>query len=74
MPTRRRILAAMPMTAAQLRRTLTRLGLSQRQLALRLRVDVGTVNRWATGKTPIPETVRLLLDCWVRERAARTRR
>ena len=56
------------MTAKQFRATLRRLALSQRQLALRLRVDVTTVNRWARGRGPIPETVSLLLACWVREK------
>lgn len=48
-------------------RTLRRLGLSQRRLALRIGVDVGTVNRWATGRSPIPGSVLLLLECWSRE-------
>jgi len=63
-----------PTTPTQLRRALRRLGLSQRQLAHRLGVDVGTVNRWATGKTPIPESVRLLLECWHREQRYQERR
>ncbi len=55
------------MTPKELRRRLDSLGLSQRQLALRLRVDVGTVNRWATGKRAIPESIKLLLECWRRD-------
>ncbi|MDP3939608.1 MAG: helix-turn-helix domain-containing protein [Deltaproteobacteria bacterium] len=55
------------MTAIQLRHTLKRLGLSQRQFAFRLKLDVGTVNRWATGRRDVPEAVALLLDCWRRD-------
>ena len=62
MPTGSRMLAPVPTTPVQLRRALRRLRLSQRQLARRLEVDVGTVNRWATGRSPIPESVRLLLE------------
>ena len=61
------MLAPVAATPTQLRRALRRIGLSQRQLAHRLAVDVGTVNRWATGRAPIPESVRLLLECWHRE-------
>ncbi len=54
-------------TPKQLRAALRSLGLSQRQLAFRLRVTVTTTNRWATGKAPIPESVALLLECWRRD-------
>jgi transcriptional regulator with XRE-family HTH domain len=54
------------MTAAQLRATLARLKLPQRQLALRLHLSVTTVNAWARGRRPVPETVALLLACWKR--------
>ena len=55
------------MTAREFRVSLGKVKLSQRQLAFRLRVAVGTVNRWATGKNPIPESVALLLACWKRD-------
>lgn len=61
-------LSCTSMTAKQFRAALRRLRLSQRQLALRLKVDATTVNRWARGRGPIPETVSLLLACWVREK------
>ena len=49
------------MTATQFRAALRRLGLSQRRLALQLKVDPKTTNRWARGRSPIPEAVALLL-------------
>jgi len=52
------------MTAAQFRAALKALGLSQRRLALRLKLDPKTTNRWARGKSPIPESVAELLACW----------
>jgi transcriptional regulator with XRE-family HTH domain len=55
------------MTPHAFRAALRALKLSQRQLALRLRVAPGTANRWATGKSPIPESVGLLLACWRRD-------
>jgi transcriptional regulator with XRE-family HTH domain len=55
------------MTPQAFRAGLRALKLPQRQLALRLRVAPGTVNRWARGKAPIPESVRLLLACWRRD-------
>lgn len=54
------------MTAKQFGKALRKLGLSQRQLALRLGVDTTTVNRWARDRGPIPPAVALLLDCWAR--------
>lgn len=55
------------MTATQFRAALKRLRLSQRRLARLVQVDVTTVNRWARGRGPIPESVRLLLECWRRD-------
>jgi len=52
------------MQAPQFRRVLRALGLSQAALARRLEVDVRTVNRWARGKSPVPTSIALLLDCW----------
>jgi len=56
------------MTSAQLRAALKGLRLSRRQCAKRLRVNVRTVYRWASGESEVPETVALLMDCWLRER------
>jgi len=52
------------MTPAQFRAALKALNLSQRRLALTLRLDPKTTNRWARGKSPIPESVAQLLACW----------
>jgi len=43
------------MTAPELRAALKSLSLSQRSLAERLGVEPATVNRWATGKVPVPQ-------------------
>lgn len=43
------------MTPAEFRAALDRLDLGQRGLALRLGLDVTTVNRWATGKASVPQ-------------------
>jgi len=43
------------MTAPELRAALKSLNLSQRSLAERLGVEPATVNRWATGKVPVPQ-------------------
>lgn len=53
------------MTARQFRAALQRLDLSQRQLALQLKMDATTVNRWARGRAPVPEAVALLLRAWI---------
>ena len=58
-------LASKGMTALQFRVALKRLGLSQRRLALRLKLDPKTTNRWARGKSPIPEAVAQLLTAWL---------
>jgi DNA-binding transcriptional regulator YiaG len=51
-----------PLTKGQFRAKLRALGISQRSFAQCLQMDVGTVNRWATGKIEIPHWVRVLLD------------
>ena len=56
------------MTPAQFRTALKRLRLSRGQLAKLLRVNVRTVYRWASGESELPETVALLMHCWLRER------
>jgi len=43
------------MTPAEFRTTLKSLGMTQRALALRLGLSITTVNRWATGKAPVPQ-------------------
>jgi transcriptional regulator with XRE-family HTH domain len=45
------------MTADELRTLLERAGVSQLQLATKLGIDKGTVNRWATGKSGINQFV-----------------
>ena len=60
------------MTPAQLRHSLKRLGLSQMELARRLKVDPRTVRHWVAGSYPVPEAVSLLLECWQREPRKRT--
>jgi len=52
------------MTDAQFRRALKALRLTRRALAERLRVNVRTVYRWASGESAVPEVVALLLVCW----------
>ena len=59
------------MTPTQLRKALKTIGLSQREAAKRLYSDVGTVNRWAQGKHPIPGPVQSTIEAWVREAEAR---
>lgn len=55
------------MTAAEFRAALKALRLSRGQLAKRLRVNVRTVYRWASGDSEVPETLALLMNCWRRE-------
>lgn len=59
------------MTAPQFRAALKRLKHSRGQLAKRLRVNVRTVYRWASGASVVPDTVSLLLECWLREQRRR---
>ena len=56
------------MTPAQFRAALKALRLSRGQLAKRLRVNVRTVYRWASGDSEVPETVALLMNCWQERR------
>jgi hypothetical protein len=60
-------LSSKGMTAPQFRAALRRLDLSQRRLALLLKMDPKTTNRWARGTSPIPEYIPLLFACWRRE-------
>lgn len=50
------------MTAPEFRAALKSMHISQRSLAERLGVDPNTVNRWATGKAPVPQYARYVLD------------
>ena len=50
------------MTPAELRTALKSLNLSQRSLAERLGVEPATVNRWATGKVPVPQYAAYVLE------------
>lgn len=50
------------MTAEEFRATLKSLGLRQRVLAERLGVEASTVNRWATGKAPVPQYAAYVLE------------
>jgi DNA-binding transcriptional regulator YiaG len=51
-----------PLEADELLERLKRLKMNQRQFARFVQVDPLTVNRWATSRTPIPHTIRLILD------------
>ena len=59
------------MTAVQFRKALKTLRLSQREVARRLYSEVSTVNRWATGRHPIPGPVQAAVEAWVREAEAK---
>lgn len=50
------------MTAPEFRATLKALGLSQRSFALRIGVEISTVNRWATGKATVPRYAEYVLE------------
>lgn len=50
------------MTPDDFRAHLSRLGYSQAGFARLMKVDERTVRRWGTGDTPIPESVRMLLE------------
>ena len=65
-------LALMPMSAKDFRGALKRLKLSQGALGRRLHVHRRTVRRWASGESAVPETVALLLDCWLESGYRRT--
>ena len=49
-------------TSPEFRATLKSLGLSQRSLAERCGLDVTTVNRWATGRAPVPKYAAYILS------------
>jgi DNA-binding transcriptional regulator YiaG len=49
------------MTTKQFRACLEKAGLSQRKFALWAGIDVGTVNRWATGSFPVPQIAAILV-------------
>lgn len=57
------------MTPDEFRASLVKLGLSQREIADQLGLDVTTINRWATGKTTIPRWVERHLEMLVAEQA-----
>jgi len=50
------------MTPTEFRAALKSLSLSQRSLAERLGVEPATVNRWATGKVPVPQYAAYVLE------------
>jgi len=58
----------MTMSAQKFRSAIKRLKLSQGALGRRIRVHRRTVRRWASGESDVPETVALLLDCWLKLR------
>jgi transcriptional regulator with XRE-family HTH domain len=51
-------------TALQLRRALTALGLSQSEGARRLGVEQSTMYRWCAGKQPVPGPVVAAVQAW----------
>lgn len=55
------------MSPTQFRTALKRLKMPLTELARRVRVHVRTVRRWASGEVAVPESVALLLACWIRE-------
>jgi DNA-binding transcriptional regulator YiaG len=50
------------MKAREFRSRLKQAGISQRQFALWLGFDVGTVNRWARGRRDIPQYIAVIVD------------
>jgi transcriptional regulator with XRE-family HTH domain len=53
------------MTAAELRRALTRLGLSQSEAAQRLGVTQPAVSGWARGQYAVPGPVQAAVTAWL---------
>lgn len=53
------------LTPKQFRQKLRALTMTQRSFAAFVQVDIVTVNRWATGRYPVPHWVRLLLDAYI---------
>lgn len=60
------------MTPADFRATLATLRFTQRAVARDLNVDPTTVNRWATGRLPVPPRPRAWLAAQARILAALT--
>lgn len=60
------------MTSGEFRAAMTALRLSQTWLADRLGVNVTTVNRWATGKRPVPGSVAFALELLAEKLAMRS--
>jgi DNA-binding transcriptional regulator YiaG len=56
----------MAMSAKDFRSAIKRLKLSQGAFSRRVKVHRRTVRRWASGESVVPETVSLLLECWVK--------
>jgi DNA-binding transcriptional regulator YiaG len=54
------------MTPSQFKDALRELGISQRQFAREIEVDVTTVNRWANGKAEITGPAKAYLNLRVR--------
>jgi transcriptional regulator with XRE-family HTH domain len=52
------------MTPQEFRDTIRELGLSQRALARHLGLNKSTVNRWATGETPVPQYAVAWIEAW----------
>jgi DNA-binding transcriptional regulator YiaG len=50
------------MTSRQFRAALKKAGVSQRKFALWLGFDVGTVNRWARGRSDVPRYAAVLAE------------
>jgi DNA-binding transcriptional regulator YiaG len=49
-------------TSADFRKTLVRIGVSQREFAGMIDTDYSAVNRWALNKAKVPGAVNTLLD------------
>jgi predicted transcriptional regulator len=43
---------------------LNKLGVNQRAFAKHVNVSFSIVNRWATGKVPVPISIELLINSW----------
>jgi transcriptional regulator with XRE-family HTH domain len=53
------------MTANQLTRAMTALGITQLALASKLETDTRSVRRWMKGEWPVPAPVSLLINLMV---------
>jgi len=51
------------MTAAEFKKALSTLGLTQRAFAEEAEIHYNTANRYATGKTAVPKVVAEYLKC-----------